>query len=46
MSFETETRREAEALAAELRRIYAGADWVVEIIAPLFRGDTYRVNVI
>lgn len=45
MSLTAETRREAEALAARLRNVYRGTDWRVTIVAPLFKGDTYRVNV-
>lgn len=45
MSFIAATNAEAEAIAAELRGLYARDGWRVTIIAPLFEGDSYRINV-
>lgn len=39
------THAEAREIAADLRRIHAGSDWVVTITAPLFDGDLYRITV-
>jgi hypothetical protein len=43
MTFKATTYAAACALAVRLRRLYAG--FTVQIVRPLFAGDTYRVNV-
>ena len=45
MTFTAATRAEAEEIATECRAFYAEHDYEVEIVAPLFPGDLYRVNV-
>ena len=44
MSQRVATYAEAKALAAELREIFAGCDYVVRIIRPYFDGDFYTVT--
>tara|TARA_R110000868_G_scaffold19297_2_gene83107 strand:- start:14478 stop:14654 length:177 start_codon:yes stop_codon:yes gene_type:complete len=39
------TAAEAATIAAELRVLYAGTDWAVCILRPLFEGELYRVIV-
>ena len=39
------TAAEAASIAAELRVLYAGTDWAVCILRPLFEGELYRVIV-
>lgn len=46
MTFTAATCLEARRIARELRRLYPAAEgWVVEIVLPLFEGDSWRVNV-
>lgn len=45
MSLTAATYAEACEIAADLRALFAAADWVVSIVAPLFDGDLYRINV-
>lgn len=45
MTFTARTRAEANAIAAECRRLYGRDGYGVEVVAPLFSGDLYRVNV-
>jgi len=45
MTFTAQSYNEAFELARELRATYCDTDWEVEIVAPLFPGDLYRVNV-
>jgi hypothetical protein len=45
MTFIAKSYVEACELAREMRATYFDTDWVVSIVAPLFPGDFYRVNV-
>lgn len=45
MAIRCNTAAEAAEVAATLRRIHAGEDWVVTINRPLFPGDFYLVVV-
>ena len=45
MTFTAATRAEAEEIATECRAFYAEHDYEVEIVAPLFLGDLYRIDV-
>ncbi len=44
MTFTAETYSEAKEIAADIVRLYGRDGYTVEIVAPLFAGDTYRVN--
>lgn len=44
MSLTAKTYAEAREIAAALRALYAADGYRVEIVAPLFKGDLYRVN--
>lgn len=45
MQFTAATHAQAQALAAQLRALYKGLDWVITVYRPLFPGDLYRVTV-
>lgn len=45
MTLTAATRAEAHKIAAECRAIYTNYGYVVKIVAPLFPGDLYRINV-
>ena len=45
MSIRAYSRKEANEIAARLRKIHADTDWEVTIQAPLFDGDFWLVTV-
>ena len=45
MTYTAKTYAEAKQIAKSLRDIYAGTDWIVSIVAPLYDGDAYHVTV-
>jgi hypothetical protein len=45
MTFTANTYALACELAATCRKLYAADGWHITIVRPLFKGDTYRVNV-
>ena len=45
MTFIAQSYVEAYELAREMRATYFDSDYVVSIVAPLFLGDFWRVNV-
>lgn len=45
MTYLAKTAAEADATARRLRLTFAGTDWTITILRPLFDGDSYRVVV-
>ena len=45
MTHTAKTETEARKIAAKYRSMYMHGGWRIEIVAPLFDGDLWRVNV-